>query len=61
MLGPPLEVEMSKKCMTAWREAHLKVKHVEICQPRTIFGSSDVEKVHAVAAQSHVEVNSIEN
>ena len=26
MLGPLLEVEMSKKCTTLWREAHFQVK-----------------------------------
>ena len=26
MLGPLLEVEMSKKCMPLWREAHFEVK-----------------------------------
>ena len=44
ILGPLLEVEMSKKCTPLWREAH---HHV-----RTTFGSCDVEKVHAVVARS---------
>ena len=61
MLGPPLEVEMSKKCTTVWLEAQLQVKHVENCQPRTIFESLDVEKVQAAAAQAHLEVNSIKD
>ena len=26
MLGPLLEVDMSKKCMPLWREAHFQVK-----------------------------------
>ena len=50
LVGPLLEVEMSKKCTPLWREAHFEVKmshHV-----RTIFGGSDVEKVHAVVARS---------
>ena len=29
MLGPLLEVEMSKKCTPLWREAHLEVKSVK--------------------------------
>ena len=28
-IGPLLEVEMSKKCMSLWREAHLQVKSVK--------------------------------
>ena len=29
IVGPLLEVEMSKKCTPLWREAHFKVKHVK--------------------------------
>ena len=50
--GPLLEVEMSKKCTPLWREAHFEVKMYKTPQPRTTFGSSDVEKVHAVVARS---------
>ena len=45
ILGPLLEVEMSKKCTPLWREAHLEVKMYKTHQCRTTFGSSDVEKV----------------
>ena len=51
-LGPLLEVEMSKKCTQLWREAHFQVKMYKTPQPRTAFGSWDVEKVHAVVARS---------
>ena len=51
-LGPLLEVEMSKKCTPLWREAHSQVKSVKNWRSRTTFGVSDVEKVHAVVAQS---------
>ena len=51
-LGPLLEVEMSKKCTPLWREAHFQVKMYKTHQCRTTFGSSDVEKVHAVVARS---------
>ena len=44
ILGPLLEVEMSKKCTPLWREAHFEVKSVN-WRSRTTFGSSDVEKV----------------
>ena len=50
--GPLLEVEMSKKCTPLWREAHFQVKMQKTYQPRTPFGSWDVEKVHAVVARS---------
>ena len=52
ILGPLLEVEMSKKCTPLWREAHFQVKMYKARQSRTTFGSSDVEKVHAVVARS---------
>ena len=52
MVGPLLEVAMSKKCTPLWREAHFEVKMYKTHQCRTTFGSSDVEKVHAVVARS---------
>ena len=51
-LGPLLEVEMSKKCTPLWREAHFEVKMYKTHHARATFGSSDVEKVHAVVARS---------
>ena len=53
-VGPHLEVEMSKKCTPLWREAHFEVKMYKTHQRRTTFGSSDVEKVHAVCGGKHV-------
>ena len=52
MLGPLLEVKMSKKCTPLWREAHFQVKMYKTHQVQTTFGSWDVEKVHAVVARS---------
>ena len=52
MVGPLLEVPMSKKCTPLWREAHFEVNMYKTHQCRTTFGSSDVEKVHAVVARS---------
>ena len=52
MLGPLLEVEMSKKSHAVWREAHFQVKMLQNWRSRTTFGSWDVEKVHAVVARS---------
>ena len=52
MLGPLLEVAMSKKCTPLWREAHFEVKMYKTLGDRTTFGSCDVEKVHAVVVRS---------
>ena len=52
MVGPLLEVAMSKKCTPLWREAHFQVKMYKTLHGRTTFGSCDVEKVHAVVARS---------
>ena len=52
--GPLLEVAMSKKCTSLWREAHFEVKMYKTLGVRTTFGSRDVEKVHAVVAKSKV-------
>ena len=50
--GPLLEIEMSKKCTPSWRETHLEVNMLKTLGVRTTFGSSDLEKVHAVVARS---------
>jgi len=50
MVGPLLEVQMSKKCTPLWREAHFEVKMYKTPHVRATFGGSDVEKVHAVVA-----------
>ena len=52
MVGALLEVEMSKKCTPLWREADLEVKMLKTLGVRTTFGSSDLEKGHAVVARS---------
>ena len=52
MLGPLLEVQMSKKCTPLWCEAHFQMKMYKIHHARTTFGGSDVEKVHALVARS---------
>ena len=52
ILGPLLEVEMSKKCTPLWREARFQVKMYKAPHVRATFGGSDVGKVHAVVARS---------
>ena len=61
ILGPLLEVEMSKKCRPLWREAHFQVKMYKTPQLRTTFGSWDVEKVHAVVARSTFPSQNVQN
>ena len=41
-----------KKCRLLWCEAHFEVKMYKTHHVRTTFGSSDVEKMHAVVARS---------
>ena len=61
ILGPLLEVEMSKKCTPLWREAHFEVKMYKTPQRRTTFGSCDVEKAHAVVARRTFRSQNVQN
>ena len=48
MLGPLLEVQMSKKCTPLWREAHFEVKMYKTLGFRTTFGGSDVASLRFI-------------
>ena len=61
IVGPLLEVQISKKCTPLWREAHFQVKMYKTHHCRTTFGSSDVEKVHAVVARSTFPSQNVQN
>ena len=50
-----------KKCTPLWREAHFQLKMYKTHQPRTTFGSCDVEKVHAVVARSTFASQNVQN
>ena len=50
-----------KNCTPLWREAHFQVKMYKTPQLRTTFGSSDVEKVHAVVARSSFPSQNVQN
>ena len=50
-----------KKCTPLWREAHFEGKMYKTPQPRTTFGSCDVEKVHAVVARSTFRRENVQN
>ena len=61
IVGPLLEVAMSKKCTPLWRKADFQVKMYKTHHCRTTFGSCDVEKVHAVVAQSTFPSQNVKN
>ena len=61
ILGPLLEVEMSKKCTPLWREAHFQVKMLKALHVRATVGGSDVAKVHAVVARSTFRSQHVKN
>ena len=63
IVGPLLEVKMSKKCTPLWREAHFEVKMLKNTRGsvRTTFGGSDVEKVNAVVARSTFRSQHVKN
>ena len=46
MVGPLLEVWMSKKCTPLWREANFEVKMLKTPGAGTTFGGSDVASLH---------------
>ena len=52
---------MSKKCTPLWREAHFEVNMLKTPGVRTTFGSSVVEKVHAVVARSTFRSQRVKN
>ena len=52
---------MSKKCTPLQCEAHFEVKMYKTHHFRTTFGSSDVEKVHAVVARSTFRSQNVQN
>ena len=52
MLGPLLEVQMSKKCTPLWSEVHFVVKMLKTPGFRTTFGGSDVASLHYTTLHS---------
>ena len=56
ILGPLLEVEMSKKCTPLWREAHFQVKMYKTPQVRTTFGSCGVKKCTPLWREARFQV-----
>ena len=61
MYGPFWEVQMLKKCTQLWREAYFEVKMYKAHHVRTIFGDSDLEKVHAVVARRTFRSKHVQN
>ena len=50
-----------KSARRLWREAHFQVKMYKTLHVRATFGSSDVEKVHAVVARSTFPSEHVQN
>ena len=50
-----------KNCTPLWREAHFEVNMYKTLHVRATFGGSDVEKVHAVVAQSTFRRQNLQN
>ena len=61
MYGPLLAVQLSNKRTPLWGEANFEVKMHKTHHVRTTFGSSDVEKVHAVVARSTLRSENVQN
>ena len=56
ILGPLLEVEMSKKCTPLWREAHFQVKMYKTHQARTTFEVEMPKKCTPLWREAHFQV-----
>ena len=56
MLGPLLEVEMSKKRTPLWREARFQVKSVKNWRSQSTLGSWDVQKSARRCGTKHFQV-----
>ena len=50
-----------KNCTPLWRETHFQVKMYKTPRVRTTFGSSDVDKVHAVVARRTFPSQNVQN
>ena len=61
MFAPLLEVRMLKKCTPLWRKAHFEIKMYKTPHVRATFGSSDVQKVHAVVARRTFRSKHVQN
>ena len=55
-LGAVLEVEMLKKCMALWREAHLEVKSVKNCGSRSTLEVEMSKKCTPLWREAHLQV-----
>ena len=59
MLGPLLEVEMSKKCTPLRHEAHFKSKCTKHTMPGPLLEVETSKKCTPLRHEAHVEVNSV--
>ena len=56
ILGPLLEVEMTKKCTPLWREAHFEIKMYKTHQLRTLLAVEMSKKCTPLWREAHFEV-----
>ena len=61
ILGPLLEVEMSKKCTPLWREAHFQVKMYKTHQFGALLEVEMSKKCTPLWREAHFEVKSVKN
>ena len=59
ILGPLVEVEMSKKCTPLWREAHFQVKSVKNWRSRTTFGGFRCRKSARRCGAKHISKSKV--
>ena len=59
--GTTFEDPMWKNCTQLWREVPFQVKLYKTHQQRTVFWSSDVEKLHAAVARSTCVSQNVQN
>ena len=60
MLGPLLEVQMSKKCTPLWREAHFEVKMLKTDGLRPLLEVEMSKKCTPLRREAHFEVKMLE-
>ena len=61
MVGPLLEVQMSKKCTPLWREAHFEVKMYKTPQRRTTFCKLRCRKSARRCGAKHMSSQNVKN
>ena len=61
ILRPLLEAQISKQCVLSWRKRYFQVNMHKAHHSQTTFGSSGVEKVHAIVARITSPSQNVQN